>query len=48
MYKIAYLLLAILSDDYKLDLEKNEVWFTHTSTLTIFLRDTGARFDNNR
>lgn len=39
MNKIDYLLFAILSDIYKLDLaEENEVWFTCTFTSVIFLR----------
>lgn len=44
MHKIDYLLFAVLSDVYKLELaEKNEVWFTYTSTSVIFLRDTKGR-----
>lgn len=44
MYKIDYLLFAVLSDVSEVDLgEKNEVWFTRTSTRMIFLRDTKGK-----
>lgn len=44
MYKIDYLLFAVLSDVYKVDLGgKNEVWFTRTSTGMIFFGDTKGK-----
>ena len=46
MYKIDYLLFAILNDVCTLGLgEQNEMWFTCPSTLVIFLRER-ATFSN--
>lgn len=49
MYKIDYLLFAVLSDVSEVDLgEKNEVWFTRTSTRMIFLRDTKGKIGRSQ